>query len=44
MLPVKRGMCQAFQETLTHRFDSFKHDFFINIEWIDPRNWLAECN
>lgn len=40
----KRNVSEAFQETLTHRFESFKHDFFINIEWIDPRNWLAECN
>ena len=37
-------MSEAFQETLTHRFESFKHDFFINIEWIDPRNWLEDCN
>ena len=27
-----------------HRFESFKHDFFINIEWIDLRNWLEDLN
>ena len=35
----KRNVSEALQETLTHGFESFKHDFFINNEWIDPRNW-----
>ena len=38
------NVSQALQETLTDRFESFKHDFFINIEWIDPRNWLEDRN
>ena len=34
----KRNVSEALQQTLTHRFESFKHDFFTNNEWIDPRN------
>ena len=28
----KTNVSEALQETLTHRFESLKHDFFINIE------------
>ena len=40
----KRNVSETLKETLAHRFESFKHDFFINIEWIDPRNRLEDRN
>ena len=40
----KRNVSETLQETQTHRFESFKHDFLIKIEWIDPRNCFQDCN
>ena len=40
----KRNVSETLQETLSHKVESFKLDFFINIEWIDPGNWLEDKN
>ena len=37
----ERNVSKTHQETVTHTFHSFKHDFFVNIEWIDPKNVLG---
>ena len=37
----ERNVSKTHKETVTHTFHSFKHDFFVNIEWIDPRNVLG---
>ena len=36
----KKAVAEAVQATLTERFSNFDEDFFQNIEWIDPKNWI----
>lgn len=36
-------MSETLQEIL-YTFESFKHDFLVNIECMDPKNWLKDHN
>ena len=40
----KRNILEKLHETLSRRFESFKHNLFISIAWIDPRNSLEDRN
>ena len=38
------NVSEILRETLSHRFEDLKHDFFINKERFDPRNWFKDRN